>query len=754
MDTDAHANVERSSSAPATSRNNGIYWPGATIILLNCTLGAGLLALPYAFAEVGSLPITIVIQLLVCVPVSLSVVVLGYCAAFPAALASRFDSAREHRASSDERTPLLGATHQLPAAQPQPYRTQAPRAIQASDEPTYERVCGRIGRPASFAASLAVALYTYTSCVALLVIIGDNLDKLFLCAFGDRFCDQWYLNRQFTIPASATVFILPLCFARRMDFLKIPSTIGVLGLFYVVALVVLKYILPDAPTSVCRNAPTPISHNSSDDLSFAALLQHSAQQPTDNSTRDACVCSVDAKAIYLNATLAGPSVSAVFTALHSVSVFCLSYQSHVSAVPVFACLARPRVGEWARAVFASYLLCSLVYVCVGVFGYDKFGDRVQSDVLNNYAPDAFVLVAIALLALKLCVTYPTSSLVGCQTLLGYVDQLRGCLRACSTPQAHPHDYSVHNSSTSEVYPSINNGDGVGGGSGSLGRLYSNEITFSPHASVYSPAADPPEPGAAAGNGAPAGAGVPHLHEGIRASVDALSARVPCALLWFVLSLLPALLVRSLGQVIGVLGSIAALLMFFFPGLALLGVARDLKRLRSSKHEHEHVPHSHPEEASPAAAAASSASTQSQPHLQVDVAIPTVEQTPPSPSYTQSTLVAHGGGDGGDSWHHSFFGFGGAAAPTSSGSRRGIRGRHYTPPPLDATSPALLSESHSELATAGDAPDELEYRRTHLARTRGLQLAFALLYMVLGVLLFIYMLYQSIVDLVSKPAAAC
>ena len=463
----------------------------------------------------------------------------------------------------------------------------------------------------------------------------------------------------------------------------------------------------------------------------------------------------------------------MITALQSVSVFCLSYQSHVSAVPVFACLARRRVGEWARAVFASYLLCSIVYVCVGVFGYDKFGDRVQSDVLNNYAPDGFVLVAIALLALKLCVTYPTSSLVGCQTLLGYVDQLRGCLRARSIPpHSRPHDDSAHNSSASDVSPSITEGDDSGGiGSGSLGRPYSNEITFGQRAtpSVLSPPADSPGPEAVAVAGAVGveGAGVPLRPEARRAAVDKLMARVPCALLWFALSLLPALLVRSLGQVVGVLGSLAALLMFFFPGLALLAVARDLQRLHSSKRKHQREREHEPERAlhedtAPAAAAPSASSAQPPPHMRVDVnlAVPTLEQTPPSPSYTQSTLVA-GGGGGGDSWHHSFFGFGGTTHVTSttpataSGTRRGIRGRHYTPPPLDATSPALLSESHSEFANGGSTPDELvEYRGTRLARSRGALLAGAVIYMALGVLLFIYMLSQSIVDLVSKPAATC
>lgn len=764
---DANAHIEhRSSISAARFRSNGIYWPGATIILVNCTLGAGLLALPFAFAEVGSLPVAIGIQLLVCVPVALSVVLLGYCAAFPIAVPLHDDSACVNRTRADERTPLLGAT---PHASAQPHRTQAARSIDANDvnEPTYERVCGRIGRPASFAASLAVALYTFASCVALLVIIGDNVDKLFLCAFGDRFCDRWYLSRQFTIPAAAFVFILPLCFARRMDFLKIPSAIGVLGLFYVVALVALKYYLPDAPTSFCRNAATPIPRNtsasgedseSSLSSSFSALIYASAQmRPEQNSSTPhaACVCAPDAP----NATRVAPGTSAspALTALHSVSVFCLAYQSHVSAVPVFACVARrpsgsgsgrghSRVGEWARAVLANYVLCSMVYVCVGAFGYYKFGARVQSDVLNNYAPDALVLVAIALLALKLCVTYPTSSLVGCQTLLGYADHLVGCFAGrrrlrSSTPTPTPQAASTrtptpHDSSMSDADHSIN-----ASGGGSLGRPYSNEITFGQRSSVSFPIADPPEPDPPASrpgarDGSPSETGNASL-------VESALARVVCALLWFALALLPAVLVRSLGQVIGVLGSIAALLMFFFPGLALLGVARDLKRLRSASahlRQPQPVPHEQQHAEAPPAGFSSAAGAH-QPHPET-----LDERTPPSPSYTQSTLVAHGGGD-------AFF----RDTARESAARRGLRGRHYTPPPLDASSPALLNASRSEFISAAavnDSDERFVLESVRLVRSRAFLVAGALVYMALGVLLFIYMLTQSVIDLVAKPSAVC
>ncbi len=51
--------------------------------------------------------------------------------------------------------------------------------------------------------------------------------------YGHSFCFVWYLSRNFTLPASSLVFILPLCYSRRIDFLKLPSAIGVLAIVYI-----------------------------------------------------------------------------------------------------------------------------------------------------------------------------------------------------------------------------------------------------------------------------------------------------------------------------------------------------------------------------------------------------------------------------------------------------------------------------------------------------------------------------------------
>lgn len=49
------------------------------------------------------------------------------------------------------------------------------------------------------------------------------------------------MQREFLIPACSIVFILPLCFSLRIDFLKYASSVGVLSVIYVVVLVAYEY---------------------------------------------------------------------------------------------------------------------------------------------------------------------------------------------------------------------------------------------------------------------------------------------------------------------------------------------------------------------------------------------------------------------------------------------------------------------------------------------------------------------------------
>lgn len=63
--------------------------------------------------------------------------------------------------------------------------------------------------------SAAPTLFEYNFC-----LIFSSYFSVFLSLFGDRFCTSWYMNRKFTISVTSITLILPMCFPKRIDFLK------------------------------------------------------------------------------------------------------------------------------------------------------------------------------------------------------------------------------------------------------------------------------------------------------------------------------------------------------------------------------------------------------------------------------------------------------------------------------------------------------------------------------------------------------
>ena len=97
---------------------------------------------------------------------------------------------------------------------------------------------GRIGR---ILTSLCVVVYCFGTTVTFLIMIGDQYDRIFASLIGPDFCYTFYLNRDFTMGLTGLCIILPLCFSKRIDFLRIPSLIGVAAIFYLVGLIAYEY---------------------------------------------------------------------------------------------------------------------------------------------------------------------------------------------------------------------------------------------------------------------------------------------------------------------------------------------------------------------------------------------------------------------------------------------------------------------------------------------------------------------------------
>nr|XP_044617254.1 putative sodium-coupled neutral amino acid transporter 7 isoform X1 [Equus asinus] len=337
---------------------------GAVFIVVNACLGAGLLNFPAAFSTAGGVAAGVTLQMGMLVFIISGLVILAYCS-------------------------------------------------QASNERTYQEVVWAVcGKLTGVLCEGAIATYTFGTCIAFLIIIGDQQDKIIAVMAKEpegAHGSPWYADRKFTISLTAFLFILPLSIPREIGFQKYASFLSVVGTWYVTAIIIIKYIWPDKEMT-----------------------------PGDILTRPA-------------------SWIAVFNAMPTI---CFGFQCHVSSVPVFNSMRQPEVKTWGGVVTAAMVIALAVYMgtaalnwCLesarncsqhggcrgdgrtwsrphridglerqsykskpgvrkgfrhtGICGFLTFGAAVDPDVLLSYpSEDMAVAVARAFIILSVLTSYP------------------------------------------------------------------------------------------------------------------------------------------------------------------------------------------------------------------------------------------------------------------------------------------------------------------------------------------------------------
>ncbi|CAJ0917116.1 unnamed protein product [Ranitomeya imitator] len=306
----------------STSLARGTSAIGAIFIVVNAALGAGLLNFPAAFSAAGGVTAGIVLQLVLLLFIISGLVILAHCA-------------------------------------------------DACSERTYQEVvrgvCGRVG---GVLCEILIAVYTFGTCIAFFIIIGDQLEKLLgammhILADGDL---PWYADRKFTITVTGVLLVLPLSLPREISVQKYASSLSVLGTCYVTFIVIYRCVQP------------------------------TSEPPSDSATRSAS------------------SWIAVFNAIPTI---CFGYQCHVSSVPVYGSMRRQDLRRWALIVSVAMLIALCVYTGTGVCGYLLFGSSVDQDVLLSFPSDD-VPVAVARAFIILCVltSYPILHYCGRAVLEG------------------------------------------------------------------------------------------------------------------------------------------------------------------------------------------------------------------------------------------------------------------------------------------------------------------------------------------------
>lgn len=174
----------------ATSDNNSVepivYTSqlAAFLVTLNVTVGAGMLAMPYAAQMAGLVPSLMIMAL------------------FTAAIVVTTIICTELTVKTS-----VESYHKLVEAHCHRYLYQ------------FTQAC--------------ILMLVFGAAVAYIVVIGDQADRVFASIYGHTFCYNWYMNRTFIMSIVTVFLVKPLCCAKTVDFLKYASFAGLVSLAFV-----------------------------------------------------------------------------------------------------------------------------------------------------------------------------------------------------------------------------------------------------------------------------------------------------------------------------------------------------------------------------------------------------------------------------------------------------------------------------------------------------------------------------------------
>jgi len=291
-----------------SATNGGISWQVASFLLVNCALGAGILNYPAAYDKVGGIAIATVFQLVLMVVLGLTMIILVY--------------------SSDLN----------------------------NDNTYHDVILSMCGKRMQQLAAISILMTCYGICVTFLIIIGDQMEKVSFSLQLDE--SLWYYDRKLVITVLSVIFILPLCYFKRLDFLKYVGALGVFSMFYVVFINIYEYF----------------------------YLNCDSEMKVELRTRPESFKSMIAV----------------------VPVICFAYQTHEVVVPVYASMKTRTVRNFTKTTILTLAILFILYSTAGTFSYLTFGVNVSSDIMMMYdARQPIVLFGTCALVIKMITTYPS-----------------------------------------------------------------------------------------------------------------------------------------------------------------------------------------------------------------------------------------------------------------------------------------------------------------------------------------------------------
>ena len=310
-------------------------------LIVNTALGSGLLNFPKAFDEAGGITVAMLVHVFMLLFIIVALQILAYCA--------------DHNASNPACT--------LP-----------------------EMVGQSVGAGGRIFCSITNAVYMFGTTVTFLIMLGDQFARIFEATVGADFYLTWYMNRDFTVCVCGVLAILPLCFSKKIDFLKYPSLFGVGAIISLTVLIIYAW--------ASGNYPTP----------SISEIKLEPEKWTD-----------------------------IFSVI---PVFCYGYQCHVSAIPIYSCMKHRNLKHFAWVSTVAIAICAVANSVSACCGYLTFGSKVNPDILLDYdANRPEVMFGVIAMAIKTVFTYPILIFCGREALQSAIKDVKMSLGYQADPDS-------------------------------------------------------------------------------------------------------------------------------------------------------------------------------------------------------------------------------------------------------------------------------------------------------------------------------
>jgi amino acid permease len=237
------------------------------------------------------------------------------------------------------------------------------RSLASSEEPmcnSYEDVARIIyGKGCLAVVNLCVLFYLFSCQCSYMTLIKDTI-PLILRDFGYNGTGEvnelgeviipWYAQGEFLLLWIGCVILIPLGFAKNIDFLGFTSALGMFSMTTFVAMVVSKQ--PDIK-SQCGNITYPLdlktyNHNITSECEVYAFRW------TDDS-------------------------------IFSFGICIFAYMCHTNVLAIFAELRKPTIKRMRGVICGAIIPCTILYSLSAIFAYSSFFNHTQAQLIQLYS---------------------------------------------------------------------------------------------------------------------------------------------------------------------------------------------------------------------------------------------------------------------------------------------------------------------------------------------------------------------------------